>query len=343
MWRWSNRPGSMGRRSSHWCSAVFLTLPVLASGTRARGRRPLPHRGGFPDSRPSLAQRQARLPRARGSAVGTTLIVMRVSLWPVRRRRTTGRSACWSPGRWCLLSAIVRRFMVSTWGRAVPHRIAYRDASQSCEPNRECVIDRALCRLCGHGGGRRYDRGSSLARHARELRRANQLLARTPSTAGGPPDAGRRRRTPLFTPSVAARQDHLHLRRAACRTTQAREALAASAADAADRLAARALGEHLLTLGHTQGALEYYDLPGAAGPEAGGEPEGSGCHHLLMAHVEYWGMASCRRCWASACFGPQRTTWAPLTPAPTTAAPSAAADAPCVGPRQDQHRTARLP
>ena len=275
MWRWSSLLGQHGAaRLDNWCSAVFLTLPVLAIGyvlgswaltfltaaaSQIRARRP-------------AQQPLASLLVLAAFAVGTTLILIEVwTLWP-----SGGPENHW-PLRllvtWAvvlLLSAVVRRFMVQYLGDVAVY-IESHTVDRFAELRariRECVIDRARA-VYAATGSEAYDRvvvvGHSLGTLV-SYDVLNQLLCEDAiDRQEGRPTRDVARRTPLFltfgspldkTAFIFAVQHR--------RTTQAREALAASAQPMLQDYAWRP--ERWVNIYSPwdiiSGALEYYDLPG---------------------------------------------------------------------------------
>jgi hypothetical protein len=301
MLRWSSLLGQDGAaRLNDWCAAVFLALPVLGLGYAL-----LSWAGKFLRAAVSQIRSGRALQQPLTSvlvllalALGTAAMVAEViTLWPAR-----GNENHW-PLRllvtWVvvlLLSGGVRRFLVQYLGDVAVY-VESHTVDRFAELRsriRECVTDRARA-VYSATGAEAYDRvvvvGHSLGSVV-SYDVLNQLLCEDAidRQAGGP---GREvaRRTPLFltfgspldkTAFIFAIQHH--------RTTQAREALAASSQPMLQDYAWRpARWVNIYSPWDIiSGALEYYDLPGASDQRRVTNRVDRDATTLLMAHVEYW-------------------------------------------------------
>lgn len=301
MLRWSSLLGQDGAaRLNDWCSAVFLALPVLALGwalaswawtflkaavSQIRARR-------------TLQQPLTSVLVLAALALGTALMILEVvTLWPAR-----GNENHW-PLRllvtWVvvlLLSGGVRRFLVQYLGDVAVY-VESHTVDRFAELRsriRECVTDRARA-VYSATGPERYQRvlmvGHSLGSVV-SYDVLNQLLCEDAiDRQAGRPGRDVAGRTPLFltfgspldkTAFIFAIQHS--------RTTQAREALAASSQPMVQDYAWRP--ERWVNIYSPwdiiSGALEYYDLPGATDPRRVTNRLDRDATTLLMAHVEYW-------------------------------------------------------
>jgi hypothetical protein len=301
MVRWSSLLGEqVAARFNDWCSVFFLALPVLvvAWALVSWAVRFL-----------TAAGSQIRTPRANQQplasalvlgafAIGTALIVLEVlALWPSR-----GPDNHW-PLRllvtWAvvlILTGGVRRFLVQYLGDVAVYieSHAVDRFSELRTRIRECVTDRARA-VYGATGTEAYDRvvivGHSLGSVV-SYDVLNQLLCEDAiERQAGRPGRDVAERTPLFvtfgspldkTAFIFAIQHR--------RTTQAREALAASSQPMLQDYVWRP--EHWINIYSPwdiiSGALEYYDLPGATDDRKVMNRKDADATTLLMAHVEYW-------------------------------------------------------
>ena len=277
--RWSSWLGSERAATlDEWCTAVFLALPLIvlvyalaswawkfvsAAGTQILARRP--------GQQPLLSLLVLGV-----LAGGTALIVLEVAfLWP-----GTGGEVHW-PLRllvtWAavlLLSEVVRRFLVQYLGDVVVYVESHTvDRFAALRGRiRDCVTERARA-IYGATGGEAYDRvvvvGHSLGSVV-SYDVLNQLLCEDAiEQQAGRPTRHVARRTPLFltfgspldkTTFVFAIQHR--------RTTQAREALVASAQPMLQGYEWRpARWVNIYSPWDIMsGSLEYFDLPGSADP-----------------------------------------------------------------------------
>jgi hypothetical protein len=299
--RWSSWLGAERAAAfDDLCSAIFLTLPAVvlayallswawkflaAASSQILARRP--------GQQPLLSVLVLSI-----LAVGAALIVAEVViLWP-----SGGPEDHW-PLRllvtWAavlLLSGVVRRFLVQYLGDVVVYVESHAvDRFADLRARiRDCVADRARA-IYSAGGSEAYDSivvvGHSLGSVV-SYDVLNQLLCEDAIDR----QAGRAtrevaRRTPLFltfgspldkTSFIFAIQHR--------RTTQAREALAASAQPMLQDYASRP--ERWVNIYSPwdiiSGSLEYFDLPGASDPRQVMNRRDRDAATLLMAHVEYW-------------------------------------------------------
>jgi hypothetical protein len=301
MLRWSSLLGQDGAaRLNDWCAAVFLALPVLGLGYAL-----LSWAGKFLRAAVSQIRARRALQQPLTSvlvllalALGTAAMVAEVvTLWPAR-----GNENHW-PLRllvtWVvvlLLSGGVRRFLVQYLGDVAVY-VESHTVDRFAELRtriRECVTDRARA-VYSATGAEAYDRvvvvGHSLGSVV-SYDVLNQLLCEDAiDCQAGRPGREVARRTPLFltfgspldkTAFIFAIQHH--------RTTQAREALAASSQPMLQDYAWRpARWVNIYSPWDIiSGALEYYDLPGASDQRRVTNRVDRDATTLLMAHVEYW-------------------------------------------------------
>jgi hypothetical protein len=299
--RWSSWLGSERAATfDDWCTVAFLALPVMALAyallswawkfltavaSQMTGQRP--------GRQPLLSLIVLAI-----LALGTAIIVAEVAFlwpsggpddhWPLRLLVTWGAVL--------LLSAGVRRFLVQYLGDVVVYVESHTvDRFADLRARiRQCVTDRARA-IYGATGADRYDSvvvvGHSLGSVV-SYDVLNQLLCEDAidRQAGR---AGRdvARRTPLFltfgspldkTSFIFAIQHR--------RTTQAREALAASSQPMLQDYTWRP--ERWVNIYSPwdiiSGSLEYFDLPGAGDPRQVMNRRDREATTLLMAHVEYW-------------------------------------------------------
>jgi len=302
MVRWSSVLGRHGaERLNNWCSAAFLALPVVA----------LAYAGAswawkfLTASRSQLgARREAQQPLSSllvlaALVIGTGLIVLEVvALWPWGAEGDTH----W-PLRllvtWVvvlLLSGGVRRFLVQYLGDVAVYVESHTvdRFSELRARIRACVTDRARAIYAATGPAAYanvvvvgHSLGSVVSYDA-----LNQLLCEDAiDRQAGRPARDVARRTPLFltfgspldkTAFIFAIQHR--------RTTQAREALAASSQPMLQDYAWRP--ERWVNIYSPwdiiSGALEYFDLPNAADPRRVTNRRDGDATTFLMAHVEYW-------------------------------------------------------
>ncbi len=301
MLRWSSLLGQHGAATlSNWCSAAFLALPLLilvyalavwawrfaaAAGSQIRARRP-------------NQQPVSSLLVLLALGVGTALILGEVlMLWP-----SGGPENHW-PLRllvtWAvvmLLTGGVRRFLVQYLGDVavyVESHAVDRFADLRVRI-KACVSDRARA-IYAATGPEAYASvvvvGHSLGSVV-SYDVLNQLLCEDAiDRQAGRPTRDVARRTPLFltfgspldkTAFIFAIQHR--------RTTQAREALAASAQPMLQDYAWRP--DRWVNIYSPwdiiSGALEYYDLPGSSDRRQVMNRMDQNATTLLMAHVEYW-------------------------------------------------------
>jgi hypothetical protein len=299
--RWSTWLGAERAATfDDWCSIVFLAIPVVvllyalaswawkflaAAGSQILARRP--------GTQPLLSLLVLGV-----LALGTTLIVLEVILlwpgsgpedhWPLRLLVT------WTVV--LLLSWAVRRFLVQYLGDVVVYVESHTvDRFADLRSRiRECVADRARA-IYGAKGPEAYDNvvvvGHSLGSVV-SYDVLNQLLCEDAiDRQAGRPGRDVARRTPLFltfgspldkTSFIFAIQHR--------RTTQAREALAASSQPMLQDYAWRP--ERWVNIYSPwdiiSGSLEYFDLPGASDRRQVINRKDEDATTLLMAHVEYW-------------------------------------------------------
>jgi hypothetical protein len=299
--RWSSWLGAERAAAfDDLCSAVFLAIPVVvlvyallswawkflaAAGSQILARRP--------GQQPLLSLLVLSI-----LAAGSALIVAEVViLWP-----TGGPEDHW-PLRllvtWAvvlLLSAVVRRFLVQYLGDVVVYVESHAvDRFADLRARiRDCVADRARA-IYSAAGTDAYDRivvvGHSLGSVV-SYDVLNQLLCEDAmDQQAGRPTREVARRTPLFltfgspldkTSFIFAIQHR--------RTTQAREALAASAQPMLQDYAWRP--ERWVNIYSPwdiiSGSLEFFDLPGLADRRQVMNRRDRDATTLLMSHVEYW-------------------------------------------------------
>ncbi len=299
--RWSSWLGAERAATfDDWCSAAFLALPVVvlayallswawkflsAAASQILARRP--------GQQPFLSLLVLSV-----LAIGTAIIVLEVVvLWPSR-----GPEDHW-PLRllvtWAvvlLLSAAVRRFLVQYLGDVVVY-VESHTVDRFAELRariRECVTNRARA-IYSATGPEAYDSvvvvGHSLGSVV-SYDVLNQLLCEDAiNRQAGRPTRDVARRTPLFltfgspldkTAFIFAIQHR--------RTTQAREALAASSQPMLQDYAWRP--ERWINIYSPwdiiSGSLEYFDLPGSSDRRRVMNRADRHATTLLMSHVEYW-------------------------------------------------------
>ncbi len=300
MVRWSSLLGRHGaERFNNWCSAAFLALPVLAlvyagsswawkfltaAGSQIGARRP-------------AQQPLSSLLVLGALVIGTLIIVLEVvALWP------SGEDTHW-PLRllvtWVavlLLSGGVRRFLVQYLGDVAVYVESHTvdRFSELRARIRACVTDRARAIYAASGPAAYanvvvvgHSLGSVVSYDA-----LNQLLCEDAiDRQAGRPTRDVARRTPLFltfgspldkTAFIFAIQHR--------RTTQAREALAASSQPMLQEYAWRP--ERWVNIYSPwdiiSGALEYFDLPNTSDGRRVTNQRDRDATTFLMAHVEYW-------------------------------------------------------
>jgi hypothetical protein len=301
MLRWSSLLGQHGAATLNtWCSAVFLALPVLVLlyALVTWAWRFIRAAGSQIGARRANQQPLASLLVLAALAVGTMLIIIEViALWP-----SGGSDNHW-PLRllvtWVavlLLSGGVRRFLVQYLGDVAVY-VESHTVDRFAELRariRECVADRARA-VFGATGQDAYA-GVVVVGHSLgsvvSYDVLNQLLCEDAiDQQAGKPTRDIAKRTPLFltfgspldkTAFIFAIQHR--------RTTQAREALAASSQPMLQDYAWRP--ERWVNIYSPwdiiSGALEYYDLPGASDTRQVTNERDRDATTLLMAHVEYW-------------------------------------------------------
>jgi hypothetical protein len=299
--RWSSWLGAQQAAAfDTLCTAVFLAIPLVvvayALGSwawkflRAAGSQIVARE---PGQQPLLSLVVLGI-----LVAGTVLIGIEVAvLWP-----GTGPDNHW-PLRllvtWAvvlLLSEVVRRFLVQYLGDVVVYVESHTvDRFADLRARiRECVTERARA-VYAAGGADAYDQvvvvGHSLGSVV-SYDMLNQLLCEDAiDRQAGRPTRDVARRTPLFltfgspldkTTFVFAIQHR--------RTTQAREALVASAQPMLQGYEWRP--ERWVNIYSPwdiiSGSLEYFDLPGSADPRRVINLRDREATTLLMAHVEYW-------------------------------------------------------
>jgi hypothetical protein len=299
--RWSSWLGAQQAAAfDTLCTAVFLAIPLVvvayALGSwawkflRAAGSQIVARE---PGQQPLLSLVVLGI-----LVAGTVLIGIEVAvLWP-----GTGPDNHW-PLRllvtWAvvlLLSEVVRRFLVQYLGDVVVYVESHTvDRFADLRARiRECVTERARAVYVA-GGADAYDQvvvvGHSLGSVV-SYDMLNQLLCEDAiDRQAGRPTRDVARRTPLFltfgspldkTTFVFAIQHR--------RTTQAREALVASAQPMLQGYEWRP--ERWVNIYSPwdiiSGSLEYFDLPGSADPRRVINLRDREATTLLMAHVEYW-------------------------------------------------------
>jgi hypothetical protein len=299
--RWSSWLGAQQAAAfDTLCTAVFLAIPLAVLGyalaswawkfLRAAGSQIVARE---PGKQPLLS-----LVVLGVLVAGTVLIGIEVAvLWP-----GTGPDNHW-PLRllvtWAvvlLLSEVVRRFLVQYLGDVVVYVESHTvDRFADLRARiRECVTERARA-VYAAGGAEAYDQvvvvGHSLGSVV-SYDMLNQLLCEDAiDRQAGRPTRDVARRTPLFltfgspldkTTFVFAIQHR--------RTTQAREALVASAQPMLQGYEWRP--ERWVNIYSPwdiiSGSLEYFDLPGSTDPRRVDNLCDREATTLLMAHVEYW-------------------------------------------------------
>jgi hypothetical protein len=299
--RWSSWLGAQQAAAfDTWCTAVFLAIPLVVLGyalaswawkfLRAAGSQIVARE---PGQQPLLSLVVLGL-----LVAGTVLIGIEVAvLWP-----GTGPDNHW-PLRllvtWVvvlLLSEVVRRFLVQYLGDVVVYVESHTvDRFADLRARiRECVTERARA-VYAAGGADAYEQvvvvGHSLGSVV-SYDMLNQLLCEDAiDRQAGRPTRDVARRTPLFltfgspldkTTFVLAIQHR--------RTTQAREALVASAQPMLQGYEWRP--ERWVNIYSPwdiiSGSLEYFDLPGSSDPRRVDNLRDREATTLLMAHVEYW-------------------------------------------------------
>lgn len=299
--RWSTWLGAERAAAfDELCTAVFLAIPVvmLVYGLASWAWKFL---------RAAASQIAARRPGQQpllsllvlGALVaGAVLVAFEVALlWP-----GTGRDTHW-PLRllvtWAvvlLLSEVVRRFLVQYLGDVVVYVESHTvDRFADLRARiRDCVTERARA-VYGAQGAEAYERvivvGHSLGSVV-SYDMLNQLLCEDAiERQAGRPTRDVARRTPLFltfgspldkTTFVFAIQHR--------RTTQAREALVASAQPMLQGYEWRP--ERWVNIYSPwdliSGSLEYFDLPDSADPRRVINLRDREASTLLVSHVEYW-------------------------------------------------------
>jgi hypothetical protein len=301
MLRWSSVLGRDGAAAvNEWCGAFFLALPVLAVAyaLAAWALTFLKAAGSQIGARRAAQQPLSSLLVLAALVLGTLLIVAEVAvLWP-----RGGDENNW-PLRllvtWAvvlLLSGGVRRFLVQYLGDVAVYVESHRvDRFAALRARiRECVTERARA-VYSAAGAEAYagvvvlghSLGSVVSYDA-----LNQLLCEDAiDRQAGRPTRNVANRTPLLltfgspldkTAFIFAIQHR--------RTTQAREALAASSQPMLQDYDSRP-GRWVNIYSPwdiISGALEYYDLPGATDPRRVTNHRDGHATTLLMAHVEYW-------------------------------------------------------
>jgi hypothetical protein len=299
--RWSSWLGAQQAAAfDTWCTAAFLAIPLVVLGyalaswawkfVRAAGSQIVTPR---PGQQPLLSLVVLGI-----LVAGTVLIGIEVTvLWP-----GTGPDNHW-PLRllvtWAvvlLLSEVVRRFLVQYLGDVVVY-VESHTVDRFAELRariRECVTERARA-VYAAGGADKYEQvvivGHSLGSVV-SYDMLNQLLCEDAiDRQAGRPTRDVARRTPLFltfgspldkTTFVFAIQYR--------RTTQAREALVASAQPMLQGYEWRP-GRWVNIYSpwdSISGSLEYFDLPGSSDPRRVDNLRDREATTLLMAHVEYW-------------------------------------------------------
>ena len=299
--RWSSWLGAQrAAEFDTWCTAVFIAIPLAVLGyalcswawkfLRAAGSQIMARE---PGQQPLLSLVVLGILIA-----GTVLIGIEVAvLWP-----GSGPDNHW-PLRllvtWAvvlLLSEVVRRFLVQYLGDVVVYVESHTvDRFADLRARiRECVTERARA-VYAAGGADAYEQvvvvGHSLGSVV-SYDMLNQLLCEDAiDRQAGRPTRDVARRTPLFltfgspldkTTFVLAIQHR--------RTTQAREALVASAQPMLQGYEWRP--ERWVNIYSPwdiiSGSLEYFDLPGTSDPRRVDNLRDREATTLLMAHVEYW-------------------------------------------------------
>ncbi len=299
--RWSSLLGERRAATLNtWFSVAFLALPVIAVVyaltawawhlVAAAGSRMRTGRGG--------GRRLSSLLVLAALGIGTALVAGEVLLlWP-----GGGSDNHW-PLRllvsWVavlLLSGVVRRYLVQYFGDVAAY-VESHTLDRFAELRariRECVTDRARA-IYAVTGAEAYA-GVVVVGHSLgsvvSYDVLNQLLCEDAiDRQAGRPTREIARRTPLFltfgspldkTAFVFAIQHR--------RTTQAREALAASAQPMLqdyDSRPARWVNIYS-PWDIISGELEYYDLPGGSDPRQVMNRRDEGATTLLLSHVEYW-------------------------------------------------------
>ncbi|MGH7579293.1 MAG: hypothetical protein ACREM9_03920 [Gemmatimonadales bacterium] len=299
--RWSSWLGAERAATfDEWCTAIFLVVPVIvlayallswawkfltAAGSQILARRP--------GQQPFLSLLVLSI-----LGLGTAIIVLEVVLlwpsggpddhWPLRLLVTWGVVL--------LLSGAVRRFLVQYLGDVVVYVESHTvDRFADLRARiRQCVTDRARA-IYGATGDEAYDRvvvvGHSLGSVV-SYDVLNQLLCEDAiDRQAGRPTREVAARTPLFltfgspldkTSFIFAIQHR--------RTTQAREALAASSQPMLQDYAWRP--ERWVNIYSPwdiiSGSLEYFDLPGVTDRRVVMNRRDRDATTLLMSHVEYW-------------------------------------------------------
>ena len=299
--RWSSWLGAQQAAAFDTvCTAVFLAIPLVVLGyalaswawkfLRAAGSQIVARE---PGQQPLLSLIVLGV-----LVAGTVLIGIEVAvLWP-----GTGPDNHW-PLRllvtWAgvlLLSEVVRRFLVQYLGDVVVYVESHTvDRFADLRARiRECVTERARAVYAADGADA-YDQVVVVAHSLGSVvsyDMLNQLLCEDAiDRQAGRPTRDVARRTPLFltfgspldkTTFVFAIQHR--------RTTQAREALVASAQPMLQDYEWRP--ERWVNIYSPwdiiSGSLEYFDLPGSTDPRRVDNLRDREATTLLMAHVEYW-------------------------------------------------------
>jgi hypothetical protein len=299
--RWSSWLGAEGAATfADWCSVVFLAIPLVAVAYVVVSWAGKLLAAADAQLRTRRAGQQPALTLLVVGAfiVGTILIALEVwTLWP-----RGGPEDHWplrllvTWGVVMLLSAAVRRFLVQYLGDVVVYVESHTvDRFADLRARiRECVTDRARA-IYGATGADAYASvvvvGHSLGSVV-SYDVLNQLLCEDAiDRQAGRPTRDVARRTPLFltfgspldkTTFIFAIQHR--------RTTQAREALAASSQPMLQDYAWRP--QRWINI-HSpwdiiSGSLEYFDLPDSSDPRVVMNRRDRDATTLLMSHVEYW-------------------------------------------------------
>ena len=299
--RWSSVLGAESAATfSDWCSVIFLALPVIAlayvliSWAWKLLTAALSQLG---ERRPAQQPYLSLLVLTTLVAGAAVVVLMVVALWP-----GGGTEDHWplrllvTWGAVLLLSGAVRRFLVQYLGDVVVYVESHTvDRFAALRTRiRDCVTDRARA-IYGATGKEAYDKvvvvGHSLGSVV-SFDVLNQLLCEDAiDQQAGRPGRNVASRTPLFltfgspldkTSFIFAIQHR--------RTTQAREALAASSQPMLQDYAWRP--ERWINIYSPwdiiSGALEYFDLPGSSDPRRVMNRKDADATTLLMSHVEYW-------------------------------------------------------
>lgn len=299
--RWSSVLGEPRAAALNtWASVVFLALPViaLAYGLVSWAWRLISAAGSQMRERGGRGGRLSSFLVLTGFGIGVVLLAAEISFlwpsweadnhWPLRLLVT------WAVV--LLLSWTVRAFLVQYLGDVAAYVESHSlDRFAALRARiRDSVIERARA-VYGATGAEAYA-GVVVVGHSLgsvvSYDMLNQLLCEDAiDRRAGRPTRDVARRTPLFltfgspldkTAFVFAIQHR--------RTTQAREALAASTQPMLqdyDARPARWVNIHS-PWDIISGELEYYDLPGASDPRRVLNRKDAGATTLLLSHVEYW-------------------------------------------------------